>query len=189
MTAGFILWVKNFFREDRPKLKRDIYYMSMAFTVAQRSIDPHTIHGAIIVAKDGRILSTGYNGPIKNCYDHEVPLTRPEKYKHFLHAEENAVINYHGSSQDIEGSTIYITGLPCSHCLRMALQKGITHVVFAPIVSKMIDKEDIEARDLMLQYQMQDIEFRKMSMKQMGAVIENLHGSIKYIEYKLGMRK
>jgi dCMP deaminase len=104
------------------KLDKDIYYMTLAFNVSRRSIDPSTKHGAVIVSKDGRILSTGYNGPIKQVEDTKVPTTRPEKYKHFLHAEENSVINYYGSAQDIDGATIYITGLPCPNCVRMCLQ-------------------------------------------------------------------
>lgn len=188
-TAKFIMWAKRFFREDRPKLHSDIYYMTIAFNISRRSIDPHTVHGAVIVDKNGRILSTGYNGPIKKCDDHQVPVTRPEKYMHFLHAEENSIINYYGSSQDIEGSTIYITGYPCSKCLRMVLQKGVKKVVFAPIVSKCVDEEDVTARKLMLEYQREDIEFRQMTMLDMEKVIYNMEETIQYMQFKLGLVK
>ncbi len=188
-TAKWVKSVKDFFSGNTTKLKSDIYYMTIAFNICRRSIDPHTRHGAVIVAKDGRILSTGYNGPIKKCEDSKIPLTRPGKYKHFLHAEENSVLNYYGSSQDMEGSTIYITGYPCSNCLRMVLQKGVTKIVFAPIVSKCVDEEDIEARELMLDYQEKDIEFRKMSMVDMEEVICNMEETIQYMQVKLGMVK
>lgn len=188
-TAKFIMWFRRFFREDRPKLKSDIYYMTIAFNISRRSIDPHTLHGAVIVDKNGRILSTGYNGPIKKCDDHKIPLTRPEKYMHFLHAEENSIINYYGSSQDMEGSTIYITGFPCSKCLRMVLQKGVKQIVFAPIVSKCVDDEDVEARKLMLGYQTEDIQFIQMSMFDMEKVIYNMEETILYMQVKLGLVK
>ena len=188
-TAKFIMWAKTFFHEDRPKLHSDIYYMTIAFNISRRSIDPHTLHGAVIVDKNGRILSTGYNGPIKKCEDNKIPLTRPAKYLHFIHAEENSIINYYGSAQDIKGSTIYITGYPCSKCLRMILQKGITKVVFAPIVSKCVDEEDVTARKLMLEYQQEDIEFRQMTMLDMEKVICNMEETIQYMQFKLGLIK
>lgn len=188
-TAKFFLWVKSFFTEDRPKISKDVYYMTIAFNASRRSIDPSTLHGAVLVSKDGRILSTGYNGPVKGCDDSRVPRGRPDKYKHFLHAEENSIVNYYGSYQDIEGGTLYVTGLPCSNCLRMTLQKGITRVVYAPIWSKCLDEEDITARDLMLEYQGKDITFDKMSIKDMEAVIKNLDETILYIQHKTGMLK
>ena len=188
-TKDFFIWFKRFFCDDRPKLRNDIYYMTIAFNISRRSIDPHTVHGSVIVAQNGRILSTGYNGPIKKCDDSKIPLTRPEKYQHFLHAEENSVLNYFGSSQDIEGSTIYITGYPCSKCLRMILQKGVTKVVFAPIISKCVDTKDVEARKLMLEYQEKDIEFRELTMDDMNDVICNMEDTIQYMQYKLGMIK
>ena len=64
---------------------KDTYYLSIAYVVAQASFDPSSKCGSVIVSTDGRILSTGYNGPIKGSIDEEIPLTRPEKYSHFIH--------------------------------------------------------------------------------------------------------
>ena len=130
----------------------EVYYTTMAFIVAQRSFDPNTKHGAIIVSKDGRVLSTGYNGPIKHSIDKEIPLTRPAKYAALLHAEENAILAYNGSYQDIVGATIYVTGRPCHKCLRMIMQKGIVKIVYAPTVSKVIDQADMDAQSIMLRH-------------------------------------
>ena len=131
----------------------DVYYLTQAFLVSQRSIDPNTKCGAVIVSKDGRVLSQGYNGPLRNSDDSLIPLKRPEKYYHMIHAEENAILAYNGSYQDIEGSTIYITGSPCHKCLRMIIQKGIGHVVYAKFpITKCQNKEDVEAADLMYEY-------------------------------------
>lgn len=133
---------------DRPKW--DIYFMSLCFVIAERSIDPSTKHGAVWVSSDKRILSTGYNGPIKNSYDKQVPLTRPEKYDFIIHAESNCLLSHYGSSQDIKGSTMYITGEPCSSCLQMMLQKGIKHIVYGNLNSKCIDDNEKEIKKIML---------------------------------------
>jgi len=71
----------------------------------------------------------------------------------------------------------------------MILQKGVTKVVFAPIVSKCVDTEDVEARKLMLEYQEKDIEFRELTMDDMDEVICNMEDTIQYMQYKLGMIK
>jgi dCMP deaminase len=111
------------------KIPYQEYFLTLAFFVAQRSIDPSTKCGAVLVAADKRILSTGYNGPLKGVDDNIIPLTRPEKYAHMLHAEENCLLAYNGSAQDLNGAVMYVTGSPCHKCLRMILQKGIRKII------------------------------------------------------------
>jgi dCMP deaminase len=131
----------------------DAYYITQCFLVSQRSIDPNTKCGAVIVSKDNRVLSQGYNGPVRGSDDTLIPLTRPEKYHHMIHSEENAILSYNGSYQDIVGSTIYVTGSPCHRCLRMIKQKGISNVVYPKFpITKCQDEEDIKAADLMKKY-------------------------------------
>ena len=129
----------------------DDYYLAYCFLISRRSLDPATQHGAVIVSSDNRPLSSGYNGPLKGSKDEDVPLTRPEKYFHFLHGEENALLAYCGSHQDVVGATAYITGPPCYHCLRMLIQKGIKRIIYGPVGSAMIDKADEDAKKLMLE--------------------------------------
>ena len=135
---------------DRPN--KDVYYLSIAFVIAQASFDPSSKCGAVIVSKDGRILSTGYNGPLKNSIDWEIPLTRPFKYFHFLHGEENAILAYNGSYQDIAGATIYVTGRPCHRCLRNIIQKGITRIVYGVNVTNVVNQDDMDAQAIMLRH-------------------------------------
>jgi len=130
----------------------DEYYLAIAFVVAQRSFDPSSKCGTVIVSKDGRQLSAGYNGPIKGSIDKEIPLTRPKRYYHMIHGEENALLSYSGSYQDIQGSTAYVTGRPCNKCLRMMLQKGIKRIVYGQNVTKVVDQDDMEAQKLMLKH-------------------------------------
>jgi len=136
--------------DDRPS--KDIYYLSLAYLIAQASFDPSSKCGSVIVSKDGRVLSTGYNGPLKHSKDIEIPLTRPEKYCHFIHGEENSILAYNGSYQDIANSTIYVTGRPCHRCLRMIIQKGITKIVYGKNDTMVVDQADIDAQVIMLRH-------------------------------------
>jgi dCMP deaminase len=135
------------------KINYDDYFITLAYVVAQRSIDPSTKCGAVLVSADKRILSTGYNGPIKGSDDTKVPLERPAKYAHLLHSEENAIIAYSGSTQDLIGSTMYITGAPCHNCLRMILQKGIRDIVYPDgNLAVMQNQEELDICKLISQY-------------------------------------
>ena len=82
----------------------------------------------------------------------EIPLTRPEKYCLFIHGEEIAILAYNGSYQDINGSTIYVTGRPCHRCLRMIIQKGITKIVYGRNNTKVVDQSDMDAQSIMLKH-------------------------------------
>jgi dCMP deaminase len=135
------------------KLNWDVYYLTIAFAVARRSIDPSTKHGCVIVSNDNRVLATGYNGAIKGADDASLPTSRPQKYFVFIHAEENALLAYSGSQQDIIGARAYVTGQPCHKCLRMMIQKGLSRVVYCDIPSTksvMMDDTEKEAARLVL---------------------------------------
>jgi len=165
--------------EERPSW--DNYYLTMAFVVAQRSIDPNTRCGCVIVSKDNRVLATGYNGPIKQSDDKKIPMTRPEKYAHFIHSEENALLAYSGSTQDISGATAYVTGRPCHRCLRDLIQKGITHIIYGPNVTKVLDRADYEAQLIMLEAH-PEVEIREISNE---PVFKLLHDTEAYIKIKM----
>ena len=132
------------------KVNWDTYFMAQCFLISMRSIDPSTKHGSVIVDKYNRILSTGYNGPIRGMQDDKVPLTRPEKYPFLPHAEENALLSL--SVPILEDGKIYITGRPCHKCLRMILQKGIRHITYGPLGSKCVDVEDQKASQVMIDH-------------------------------------
>lgn len=119
---------------DRASLPSwDLYYLSIAFMASRRSIDQHTKCGCIIVSKDNRPLTMGYNGPIKGSKDENIPLTRPEKYFWLLHSEENALLSYSGPHSEMVGGTCYITIKPCHHCLRALIQRGIKRIVISDL--------------------------------------------------------
>jgi len=92
--------------------------------------------GAVIV-KDGRILSTGYNGTPAgyiNCRDHwdgEYTSSHHEWSKTYeIHAEMNAIIWAARKGISIEGATIYVTLEPCSECSKNIIASGIKRIVY-----------------------------------------------------------
>jgi dCMP deaminase len=133
-------WIGGY--DERPEW--DILFLTQAFLIAQRSIDNSCVHGAILVSKQNRILSVGYNGGIAGFDDAKIPMERPFKYPYLLHAEENCILNYNSSLRDLEDSTMYVTGTPCHKCLRMILQKGIRKVVYGGVTASMIDENEIK---------------------------------------------
>ena len=121
----------------------DDMFLAMAFTLAQKSKDESTKCGAIIVDKNNRIVSGGFNGPSRGTDDSLVPQTRPEKYLHMLHAEENALIF---AKQDLEGAKCIVTNKCCHPCLNRLIQAGVKDIIFPKVnKAKMIDEMQEEA--------------------------------------------
>jgi dCMP deaminase len=117
----------------------DSYFMEIARIVSKRSTCKRRSVGALIV-KDKRILSTGYNGApmgLAHCSDGQclreilnvAPGERHELCRG-LHAEQNAIIQaaYHGVS--INDAQLYSTHLPCSICIKMVMNAGISNVYY-----------------------------------------------------------
>lgn len=111
--------------------KWDLRYLSLAENIASWSKDPSTQIGAIAVGAQGQVLSQGYNGFPRGIEDKASYYEdRETKYKYVVHAEMNVIYNatYHGIC--LEGSTLYVTGLPvCSDCAKGVIQVGIKRVV------------------------------------------------------------
>jgi dCMP deaminase len=122
---------------DRPDW--DTYFMEIAGIVSKRSTCMRRKVGALIV-KDRQILSTGYNGAPsglahcaeKGCIRAERGVAPGERHElcRGLHAEQNAIIQaaYHGVS--ITGGLLYCTHHPCSLCVKMIINAGITQVLY-----------------------------------------------------------
>lgn len=92
--------------------------------------------GAVIV-KDGRILSTGYNGTPTgyiNCSEHwnsEYTKDHHDWSKTYeIHAEMNALIWAARKGISIEDATIYVTLEPCSECSKNLIAAGIKRIVY-----------------------------------------------------------
>jgi dCMP deaminase len=163
----------------------DDFYIGQAFYIAQRSIDPRTKHAAIIVSKDGRPLSSGYNGPVKGIDDNNLQkyLYTNHKYHVLLHAEQNALLSYSGSHGDIQGATCYITGIPCNKCLISLIQKGIKRIVYGHVKSVMITTdlpEEAEAKRFLIE----ESGIEMIEHKNSDNIIEILESTINYFKEK-----
>ena len=122
-----------------PRPSWDEYFMSIAQMVSTRSTCLRRKVGAVLV-KDKRIISTGYNGPpsgLKHpeevgCLREKLGIPSGERHElcRGLHAEQNAIIQaaLHGVST--KGSVLYCTHCPCSLCVKMLINAGITKVIY-----------------------------------------------------------
>ena len=109
--------------------KWDDRFLALASSVKGWSKDPSTQIGAVI-AKDNRVLSTGYNGFPAGISDDDRLNTREVKYGLVVHAEMNAIFNAAKNGVALRGSTIYVDGLHvCKECAKAISSVGINRVV------------------------------------------------------------
>ncbi len=122
--------------------KWDKRFMEMASFVATWSscYQPNRQIGAVI-AKDKRILTTGYNGAgsgIKSCKERgeclrrtlNIPSGTRAEMCYAVHAEQNAIIQAAKIGVSVDGATLYCTHQPCVICAKMIINSGITRVVY-----------------------------------------------------------
>lgn len=114
------------------ELTWDQLFILQAALIAQKSKDPSTKVGCVIVNNDNVILSTGFNGfprGIEERSDHR--WKRPEKYHWVEHAERNAIYNAARIGMSLNGAKAYLNWepKPCSDCTRALIQAGITEVI------------------------------------------------------------
>lgn len=150
--------LKKKYWNDTPKLleciKRqyeiDQRYLRMARIWSENSYCVRRKVGALLV-KDITIISDGYNGtptgfsnvceyvPSLRSYDecNEQTIRRAieagietRTFQYVLHAEANAITKIAKSGNSSEGSTLYVTTLPCIECAKLIIQSGIVRVVY-----------------------------------------------------------
>ena len=94
-----------------------------------------------VIAKNKRILTTGYNGAsagIVSCKERGECLRRklniPSGTQHEMcyatHAEQNAIIQAAKMGISIDGATLYCTHQPCVICAKMIINSGIVRIVY-----------------------------------------------------------
>ena len=106
----------------------DEYFMKIAETVAVKSKDPSSKMGCVIVDKNKRVVSLGYNGMLQGADESKMTLSeRPMKYYFAIHSEMNAILFAH---QDLTGCTIYNRVATCENFLKYCLQAGIKRFVY-----------------------------------------------------------
>ena len=134
----------------------DQRYMRMARIWAENSYCERRKVGALLV-KNKMIISDGYNGTpsgFENKCEDDTNVT----YPYVLHAEANAITKLARSSNNSDGSTLYVTASPCIECAKLIIQAGIKRVVFSEnyrledginlLKRADIEVEQVEASDL-----------------------------------------
>lgn len=102
-------------------------FMALAEHVATWSKDPSTQVGCVIVDKQNRVVSLGFNGFPRGVKDDALRyVDRDTKLLFVAHAERNALDN---APLSVEGCTLYSPLMPCNECAKSIIQKGIKKVV------------------------------------------------------------
>lgn len=142
------------------------YFNQLAHTVSIKSKDPSTKVGCVLVDKDNRVVSQGYNGFVANSDESKLSWARPIKYHTIIHAEMNALLY---ARQDLRGAKAYITHAPCDSCLKHLLQAGVTEIYYKDVAimrrAEQIQKDAI-----------------KMLLESTGASVKNIDTDKDYLE-------
>jgi dCMP deaminase len=97
-----------------------------------------------ILVKNGRIISTGYNGTPEGCdncdnvnynlTDLSIPSQREQHHdfseKYEIHAELNAILCAAKNGISIKDSILYCTLQPCYNCLKAICNSGIKTIIY-----------------------------------------------------------
>lgn len=118
----------------------DEWGLALAQTVALRADCTRARHGAVIISRDHRLVSAGYNGYPSGevgCLSGGCPrgALSPAQLPHLspyhegvgrcdaIHAEANALL--HGNWADYQRGIIYVTGQPCHGCMVLISGSGL----------------------------------------------------------------
>ena len=126
----------------------DELFIRQADLIAEKSKDPSTKVGCVIVGEGNVVLSMGFNGFARGVMETEdewyvrnqrealeqTPFdrwVRPEKYVWVEHAERNAIYNAARHGIKLEGARLYVNCdlSICADCARAIIQSGIKEVV------------------------------------------------------------
>jgi dCMP deaminase len=107
---------------------RDEMLMQIAEVVSQRSTCSRAAVG-VVVARQGRVLITGYNGApagMPHCFHYE---GENEPCEVSVHAEANAVAWAARWGISLEGAELFTTVSSCLNCAKLLINAGITRVI------------------------------------------------------------
>lgn len=112
----------------------DQYFLTLAAQVAEASKCKRAKYGSVLVSKDGRVISTGYNGKPRGsvndniCYREGLADNSRALPNCCIHSEANCLL----FSDPVvrQDGTLYVSGYPCTDCLLLIMQSGIKRLVF-----------------------------------------------------------
>lgn len=106
--------------------------MRTAAVISARGTCTRAFVGAVL-AKEGRIISTGYVGApsgLPHCSDVGDQIGADGGCTRTVHAEANAIAFAARAGTSTEGSELYCTHSPCLGCAKLIINAGITAVYF-----------------------------------------------------------
>jgi len=117
---------------------KDEIGLTIAKVWSLRSTCPLRSVGCLLVDKDFRTLSSGYNGTpsgTKHCIDHPCGAFQPDSRTDYvdrhlceaIHAESNALMYCNDVSRI---DTCYTTTSPCGYCIKLLLGTACKRIVF-----------------------------------------------------------
>lgn len=126
-------------KEKYVRFTWDEYFMELVRVVGGRGTCDRGRSGCVI-AKDNRILATGYVGSpigLPHCDDvghemHKVINKDGSETQHCIrtaHAEQNAIANAARFGVALEGANLYCHMTPCYACAKMIINSGIKRIV------------------------------------------------------------
>jgi dCMP deaminase len=111
---------------------REFVLMRTAQLYASRSTCLRAQVGAIL-ARDGRIISTGYNGApsgISHCSEGNGCMIFGPPCIRTVHAEANCIAYAAKWGISTDGAWLYTTHSPCNDCAKLLINAGIARVVY-----------------------------------------------------------
>jgi dCMP deaminase len=112
------------------RISRDKLLMDVALLFKRRSTCLRRQVGAVL-AREGRILSTGYGGApagVPHCSEETCGPDKP--CIRTIHAEANAVAYAARTGVATDSTTLYCTASPCIECAKLIINAGIVRVVY-----------------------------------------------------------
>lgn len=125
----------------------DTTLLEMAHVMSKRSTCDRSSVG-VVVALDGRVLSTGFNGApagLPHCEhpcvcseiltvgQHSSECPRAAPCERSVHAEANAVAFAAKYGVALMGSTLYTTLSPCLKCAQLIINVGVVQVIIGKL--------------------------------------------------------
>ena len=135
----------------RKAISWDECFMRMAHVIAERSKDPSTQAGAVVVDENNVVVGMGYNGFPRGIDSDQLPWDKEGKYEntkyaYVCHAEENAIFNANNS---VKNCKIYCVLFPCNECVKTFIQNGIKEIIYEDD-NKHLGRPEISAAKRML---------------------------------------
>ena len=108
----------------------DQYFLKLAMLASERATCPR-MHCGCVLVKDKHVIATGYNGSIpgdEHCEDVGCMIIDNHCVR-TNHAEINALTQAASRGNAVQGSTAYVTNMPCTTCAKALIAAGIKRVV------------------------------------------------------------